>query len=574
MRPTPDDARRQSSPRAASVVLAALLGGCFSSTDGSPPPLDTLYFPVGLSVFGDGRFLAVANSDYDLHYNAGTLLVLDLDQIRARTPAVCSSDADCDPSRRCDLAGSAENAGVPSYVCVARDGAGAGFPCGTAPERRMADRLLYPGRCEHLDLTTSGIWRDGVRIGAFATDVIFRKRPAVSDPSNPSEVGRLFVPVRGDATLHWASVDEQGHIRCGQRGGGGCDDFHRAGDDPDQENARDLRLDPEPFAVAATDDGGAIVISNRTTGRVSLFVNDWFSAPKLKSVLTGLPAFPVGLATLPPPALASAKSALGELTRQEEYAQGFLVTYSNAAEVDLLRYFENDANPENPYLTRANRAGIFINSSGFDSRGISVDASLRRSLETDCGARFQVPAGCFTDSACLDGLAGDAERRQSYLACLAGASATPLEVYVANRSPASLLVGRTRPVQNALETSDVPEFYDTIPLTLGPSRVVTGEVTVGTRADGSRELERRVFAVCFDSERVFVYDPVRRRLETEIATGRGPHAIAVDAAHGLLYVAHFTDSYIGVVSIDRRHPMTYGKTLGSIGRPTPPRTSK
>jgi DNA-binding beta-propeller fold protein YncE len=104
--------------------------------------------------------------------------------------------------------------------------------------------------------------------------------------------------------------------------------------------------------------------------------------------------------------------------------------------------------------------------------------------------------------------------------------------------------------------------------------VLTGQVTVGMRADGSRVLEPRVFAVCFDSERIFVYDPARRRLETEIATGRGPHAIAIDPEHGLLYVAHFTDSYIGVVSIDRRHPMTYGKTLASIGQPTPPRTSK
>jgi DNA-binding beta-propeller fold protein YncE len=63
-------------------------------------------------------------------------------------------------------------------------------------------------------------------------------------------------------------------------------------------------------------------------------------------------------------------------------------------------------------------------------------------------------------------------------------------------------------------------------------------------------------------------------IDTEITTGRGPHAVAIDPVKGLLFVGHFTDSYIGVVSIDRRFPRTYGKTLATIGKPVPPRTSK
>jgi hypothetical protein len=556
-------------------VAAALLGGCFSSSGGTSPPLDTLYFPVGLSLIGNAEYLAVANSDYDLHYNAGTLITLDLQKLRALTPTACSSDENCDPSSRCDSFPSVENAQVPSYVCVAREGDAAGLPCRGAPERGLSQRLLYPGRCQHIDFAAAGLLRDGVKIGAFATDVIHSPRPASADSTNPAEAGRLFVPVRGDATLHWLSVTADGLLDCGQGGNSGaCDDYHRVGDDPDQENARDLRLDPEPFAVAASANGEAIAISNRTSGRVALFVNDWASGPKLKSVLTGLPGYPVGLVSLPPPGVATAKLALGELTAELDYAPGFLVTYSNAPEVDLLRYFENGKNPEQPYLTRANAAGIFINSSGFDSRGIAVDASIRDELEAECDTRWAVPTGCVGDAACVAELSADPARQQGYVACLAAASGTPVDVYVANRAPASLLVGRTRPIQNAVETSEIPEFYDTVPLTLGPSRVLSGRVTVGQRADGTREFEQRVFVACFDSERVFVYDPARRRLETEIATGRGPHAIAIDADNGLLYVAHFTDSYIGVVSIDRRHPMTYGKTLASIGRPTPPRTSK
>jgi hypothetical protein len=99
-------------------------------------------------------------------------------------------------------------------------------------------------------------------------------------------------------------------------------------------------------------------------------------------------------------------------------------------------------------------------------------------------------------------------------------------------------------------------------------------VVVGETPEGNLEFERRVFVACFDTRRIFVYDPDRRRLETEITTGRGPHALVVDSNHGLLYVGHFTDSYLGVVSLDRRYPATYGKVLASIGRAIPPRTSK
>jgi hypothetical protein len=73
---------------------------------------------------------------------------------------------------------------------------------------------------------------------------------------------------------------------------------------------------------------------------------------------------------------------------------------------------------------------------------------------------------------------------------------------------------------------------------------------------------------------VYVYDPARRRVETIIESGRGPFALAVDSAHALLYVGHFTDSYVGVASLDQRVFPVYGKYIATIGVPTPPRASK
>jgi len=154
-------------------------------------------------------------------------------------------------------------------------------------------------------------------------------------------------------------------------------------------------------------------------------------------------------------------------------------------------------------------------------------------------------------------------------ACEAEAAESPLNVYVTNRTPSSLLVGQTGGESRLAQASLLPRFYDTIPLSAGPSRVVLGHV-VGQ----SGELEPRVFVICFDAALIFVFDPERRVVESEIRTGRGPYSLAFDYEAGVIYVGHFTDSYIGVISIDQRFPFTYGATLATVGTPKGPRASK
>jgi len=387
-----------------------------------------------------------------------------------------------------------------------------------------------------------------VKIGAFATDAIIRSRGGGDD--EPALSNRLFVPVRGDSTLHWLDLDADGNLDCGQRGNGGaCDSAHRVGDDP-SETSRDLKLGPEPFAIDASEHAETILVTNQTTGTVTLFTSDagttpapstWGAAPRLQFALnTNLPQRPVGVAAV-------------SLTRQDELtlvppkagekapappAYTYLLTFRDSAQVRLVRFAADAASSvDRPYLVDGGGIGITANSVGSDSRAIAVDDSARKAAEQDCGD-------------------GDA-------ACLAQAALVPLDVYVANRSPASLLIGRTTPPQQ------YPSFFQTLPLTTGPSRVVVGKIR---NADG--EEETRVFVVCFESRRVFVYDPRRSRIETEIFTGRGPHALAVDTERALLYVGHFTDSYVGVYSLDLKFPETYGAMLGMLGSPKAPRSSK
>ncbi|MEO5726904.1 MAG: hypothetical protein ABI134_36255, partial [Byssovorax sp.] len=86
------------------------------------------------------------------------------------------------------------------------------------------------------------------------------------------------------------------------------------------------------------------------------------------------------------------------------------------------------------------------------------------------------------------------------------------------------------------------------------------------------------------------YDPQARTIDAFFRSGRGPHGLATDAdeqaaisgvrgdakqtGHAFLYVGHFTDSYLGVIDLDMRHPETFGTMFASVGTPTPPKGSK
>jgi DNA-binding beta-propeller fold protein YncE len=563
------------------LVCAVSWLGCFAPGSGVEPPQESIYFPVGLSLDSKAEHLFIVNSDFDLRYNGGTVGSYDLAAIRALTPSPCGSDGDCASDRFCDLTPTPENGGLPSRWCVPRQGGAAGSPCGAFGESSVADRIINPGRCGYVNPERpqdgSNRMRVGsVGIGAFGTDVVYRARPATAPPGPP---GRLFVPVRGDATLDFIDVDDNGVLDCGQpTNGSDCDDRHRRGDNPDQENTRGLRLPPEPFGIDATADARALVVTHQTESAVSLFVHEWNDqGPDLEFVLGNLPTRPIGVAAVPPPAIAVAKSILND--------PGFLLTFGGAPQIALVRFFDEatlqPVSPARPYLYVAGQVPIQANSVGDDSRGIALDASTRHSMEvacasltgidpqSDCARDPDCTARCTIDPNCDAQCASDPACKDQYTDCLSVADKVPLEVYVSNRAPASLLVGRTPLAQNAWPPEDLPEFHESVPLTFGPSRVVLGDVRVS-----ETEWETRVFVVAFDSRLIFIYDPARRRVEKEIRTGRGPHALAIDSRHGLGYVAHFTDSYIGVISLDQRFPSSYGTILMTFGRPTPPRASK
>jgi hypothetical protein len=202
-------------PRAA-FFLALVLTGCFPPGEGLEPPSGRVYFPVGLAVDEEQKFLFIVNSDFDLQFNAGTVQSWDLTELRRRMRRHCTTNddcacEDCDPEKtECDLVPREANGDVPSHCCVEPGGS----PCGALRDQSDRSQALYPGRCTFINQmhpqdggdpilpgtsVDAVIGKRSVVIGAFATDVIRRTLVTPGEPNRE----RLFIPGRGDSRLHW-----------------------------------------------------------------------------------------------------------------------------------------------------------------------------------------------------------------------------------------------------------------------------------------------------------------------------------------------------------------------------------
>jgi len=175
----------------------------------------------------------------------------------------------------------------------------------------------------------------------------------------------------------------------------------------------------------------------------------------------------------------------------------------------------------------------------------------------------------------------------------------PLRVFLTNRTPAALLVGELGSDVGAASTEAYdPEkltFFDSVPLTAGPSKVFLAPIV-----DGEGRYALRVFVVCFDASTVFVVDPDTRRLDGVIRVGAGPFALAFDPfdlhdvarraevpldprepgkglrQYRFAYVASFTNSFVQVIDLDNSlaRKDTFERVVFTLGEPTLPKGVK
>jgi hypothetical protein len=275
--------------RASGLLLAAALAGCFENPGVEPPPAE-LNFPVATvapsTPDGGPSHLFVANANFDLRYNSGTLQSYDLEAVDR-----CAFEEGCSVAEGCVI--------VPDEQ--------------TAEPR--SDQVLDVRRCE-------GLVDGEVLIGSF-----------VSGLTTSPDGRRLYLSVRSDATLTYVDVVGGGGLDCGGAGvPHRCDESFRRGDEA-IANDRGLQLPAEPTGLLAgelsdlallgvpspdTEERRFIMMSHRG-GEASLFLEfeeGGSVAPQLVDVLTGLPQDLGGVELVPESGLAWMPSTTApEVTR-------------------------------------------------------------------------------------------------------------------------------------------------------------------------------------------------------------------------------------------------------------------
>ncbi len=162
---------------AAASCVAAI--GCGLNQEGIGPPNNTIFFPGAIRVDPtNGRWLYVVNSNSDLRYNDGTLVAVDLN-------AVDDDRELTTPWGNCPSA---------NYIYPSSSPA---RPAGS-PTRRTAAGTRSIATCSTATSATTSSRR--CRSAASAA----RSRSSRCSPGWRPIVSRLFVGVRGNASITWA----------------------------------------------------------------------------------------------------------------------------------------------------------------------------------------------------------------------------------------------------------------------------------------------------------------------------------------------------------------------------------
>ena len=315
------------------AVLAIASPACFVAGNGTPPPMESFYFPTGLVTSAGGNVLYAVNSDFDLQWNGGTLQSYDLFKIRHDAAALVQAN----------LAGaSSPPPGIPFLSPWVRD-------CLAAPPPPIGNGFglqLQEGCAPAVDSTK--YVHDSAIIGAFATDLQLSQ-----------DGTRLFSPVSGNATVTWADIPYDSPagappvegtkvpfapftVNCGTRVDARCAGTNETGNDAySNQNTRNVTMPGEPFGMAQSQDGSVLAVTSETQTQTSLLTAGVgatipiSSYPTMQFVLDNVPAGGVGIVAVPHNAAAVVRCELvGD--QAPRIRPAFLQTSRNTNEVDLL----------------------------------------------------------------------------------------------------------------------------------------------------------------------------------------------------------------------------------------------
>jgi hypothetical protein len=500
--------------RAGHVVLCAVIGGltspaCYSAGNGTPPPLDSFYYPTGLAVSSGGNVLYAINSDFDLQWNGGTLQSYDLYKVRQDAAALVQANL---------TGATTPPAGVPFVDPWFPD-------CLSHPPPPDVEGLgvqLIQGCAPPVDSTQ--YVRDSAVLGAFAEDLQLSK-------GRNGNTQLLFAPISGNATLTWAKITADDPASSPVEGGANvpfpaftidcptsservnnrCDSNHEVGNSSSSPaNTRNVTLPGNPYGMAQSEDGSVIAVTDQANGATSLLTtgfgefNSIADYPTMQYVLWGMPTGGQGITAVP-------HDRYGPKPRCEDVADragclrpAFMQTSRYTPEVDLDRYYDQDGSSvTRPYLAKERPPTINSNLGGSDFRGIVIDPTPRIACEasaTSMAARF---------------------------AC----GRLPARLFIASRTPPGIVYGQVGQLNgDGSYDPDAMVIQGNIAnLPPGPSKMYLASVVMPD-SQGIARLHLRLFVVLYDSSSVAVVDPTQTppSVEKIITTGAGPNAMAFD----------------------------------------------
>ncbi len=523
------------------TALAALLPSiwaCSLSQNGVLPPSDTFFYPTsGVMSPTDpaGQWLYVANSNADLRFNDGTLVMVDV-----------------------------------SKAYADRHGTGQLATWGACPQADYVNPLsrnLPPTCC--WDLLDSNILNCDERlyvesdatvlIGSFAALMVWQSscddpclkyhgETCVADPNG----GRILIGVRGDTSLTYVDV-----APVGWPGNAAPHPvFHCTGDVPttpmaecDQkvvDTSSSLAIesgDPQAPATTLPDEPYALALDDDPqTGRGYLYVGHLVGSTSVQDT-GGVSLFDV--------------SGTGFITAGEfPPAPRFIAPFGSpfppssgglfgVTALSLHEPLGSDPDPTNRQLFVSSRYTPLV--TAMVPLGPSICAG-------DQNDDVLVPSG---NNTLNSNLVGSEMRGVAFIDPLPGSQVDYAQrAYALQRVPPDL-VGFD--IANDVAGTAVATPTDVLETCSSPTFLYQH---VASAAEGPR-----LFVNCFDTGEVYVFDPSGPTLLTTFGVGRGPAGMVFDAVRPLAYVLDFTQNDVSVVDLAPGSPTQY-HVIQRLGFPT------
>ncbi len=542
---------------AAATAMAVGVAACSLSQEGVMPPSDTFFFPTSAIMAPDGHFpgwLFVANSNADLRYNDGTLVVVNVGE---------------------DVKGAVAS-GIETRVGAASDRARASqwAVCGQQDYVKPLSRNLPPICCwDALDPNILNcderryVQPDAtVRIGSFTAGMAWQQNCQGScDQQNlgactfDPEGGRIIMGVRGDTSLTFVDVtppagEPRPGLHCREDGADGplaeCTQKVTSTTSNLLSEANDKAISPvqlpdEPYALAY-DKGRDLLyvghlVGNTSTvdsGGISVFNMSMFGQ---MATATGFPPKPTFIAPFPSPFSPNSAGSFGitNLTLHPPLGNNPYDPNANSEILASSRYLPQVTSMV-PYLSGGQAATDFNCKGSSDVVLLGSGDSLSPGL---IGTEIR-------GVAIVDPPRSPTDPTQP-------AAGEPQRVFALERVPPDLAGfdvsraesgGLTARPTSLIETCSSPTFL------------------YKNAVNGQRD---RLYVNCFDTGEIYVFDPTIPSLITTIQAARGPSGIVFDSdpSRPVAYVLDFTLNNIAVVDLTPGSP-TEDHVIQRIGFPT------